>query len=153
MKTTEVRPEDLTPAKMAEMSAHAIAAVLGLGYMGDCNVMDHDGYFYNTKHWEKDDYADCLAFTRADGKLYVELGTIHREDDMDTCLQVIGYQHSLGKPNVEVQIEACHATWGLETAEDFDGKFVQTFTPDEWGYIDEEPVWEAIKGWLFGLMN
>ena len=144
------KQKQLTAEQLASMSAHDIAKQLGLGYSGDMNPIDHDGTFYETSNWQAYGYVSCLRFTRADGHLWVEYGTINRADDMAECLRTIGAESA---DSVEVEIEACLATWGAEVSDDFGGPYSQMFNENEHDDIDESEVWDSVVGWLYGLVD
>ena len=146
--------------KYSSMSAFEIAKELGIGYTGDCNVVDHDGTFYETLNWERYGYSECVRFFRVsdDGdRLYVECATINRPDDLTDCYRCCGFDliggllHGNGQepfvPTPEVEIECTLAYWGVEVVEDFGGPYVQKFDDG----TDEDKIWEAVSDWMNSL--
>jgi hypothetical protein len=144
---------------LSDLSAFEIAKRLKCGFTGDCNPIDHNGTFYDTRDWAEYGYASCVAFTRLPDEgngatLLVECGTIHRpltEKELLECFATCGQSGDRIGRTPEVEIECVLAHWGFEVQEDFGGPYTQQFPEDEDGCIDEDEVWQAIEGWLSGL--
>jgi len=140
-----------TPTQLADMDPHEIAKQLGIEYSGDVNAIPHGGTFYSTENWDRYGYADCLRFDSYEDLVCVELGTINRADDMDSCFRTIGLSADEVESSfrIHVEIEACLATWGMETLQDFSGDYRVTMGED-WNNV-ERRLWKHAIGWLYGL--
>jgi len=128
--------------RLASLSGWQIAKDLGLGYSGDCNAIDHGGFFYNPTHWDDWGYAEIVQFT-PDGdwegnRLRVERGTINRPDDLDAVFAQSGIDPE-ERGNIHAQIEAVRYHNGAEW-DDRDSGF-RLYNPDLWA---EWRLWRSI---------
>lgn len=149
----------LTIKQLIEDNPSEIAKHLGIGYCGDMNPFDHDGYFYSTKDWTDHGYAECVKVSHCDGQVFVEAGTIKKPDNIEDCFQSSGWARYVGDPSrlvqgtdviditPEVEIECVEGHWGSETHEDFGGPYRHSFPED----VSERRFWKHAIGWISEL--
>ena len=147
---------------LESMSPWDIAELLGVGFTGDMNPVDHGGTWYETRNWVEYGYASAVSMYRVYNRLYVEFCTINKMD-LDAALRCCGWERcGEGKVRqegttdeldlcVEMEIECCLSYAGAETDEDFSGPYLRKFRPNKDGNLREFRVWDEIKGWLESL--
>jgi hypothetical protein len=131
--------------KISESTPWAFAEAVGIGYSGDMNPMQHGGFFYGFKDWEAYDYAAVVEFWHdpENGKLVVQLGTVHKPDDMEPAFRCSGIGAE-EQSNIHAQIEACRAYGGIEP-DGTDYPFLKSFDLETWR---ERNIWKSVRGWI-----
>lgn len=153
---------------LSSLSGWELAELFGCHFTGDVNPLRHGGTFYEADNWERYGYAFCVSFADVDGKLLVEAGTINRPKDMAPCFKCCGIAPK-DQNNIHAQIESALGYWGLETDEDFSGRYSRWFeercdvyTDDDtdlWVENDgtvfetEDSLLESLSGWIKGLTS
>lgn len=147
--TTATR-EDIR--ELASLSGGDLAERMGCQFAGDNNYTDYGGYFYETHHWQRYGYAECVMFECYEGRKVVTAATINKYQDMAQCLATIGLTLEDLKsfePEVRVlvEIEACKSTWGAEPTEDFSGQYKHDFPED----VKDHRILGKAIGWIENL--
>lgn len=125
------------------------ATELGLHYMGDCNI-EHGGYFYNADDW-KYGYAMAVDVCIADGKLFVQTGTINKLSDSD-MFEVYSTVDFDGMPEEQCrhyEIDYCKSQFGVES--DYDDTNAGFDMSDCGDYFKSANGWISIdnlQGWI-----
>jgi hypothetical protein len=141
--------------QVASLSGWDVAAHYGCSYIGDCNAIDHGGYFYDPRDWEPYGYASVVEFWRDpedDDVLYVQRGTVHRPQtakEWRSAWSCIGAPEDDTRHNVHAQIDAARSWGGIET----DGTSypaLKTFRTTDW---HEWRIWRSVHDWLAALGN
>lgn len=145
----------LDPKKCADWHGWDIAKELGIGYSGDCNVIEHGGYFYSLRDWSRWGYASCVEFymlwDEPGAILHVEAGTISRPDpeELSRIIQQSGINYEVD-PRVlppdgrmiyptALEIECARDYWGIEPGYCHDD--YRTFNLETW---KEWRIWKAV---------
>lgn len=114
-----------------DVSAHAVAELLGLDYSGDRNL-EHGGFFYDSQNWESYGYADAVRVSIDDGCIFIDIGTIIRPENMADALRCCRYSIDKETGNIVsdsgdivaergseafrlCEIECCEADGGIES--------------------------------------
>ncbi len=137
----------ITALQAQDMNPWLLAQELGICYTGDMSPFDHGGTFYSIADWEHG-YASCVRFERVEGRTLVEYGTINRcDDDMNAAHDYCDTPDEF-RETVVGQVEACLFHGGVETAEDFGGRYLEWFDEDQ-----ESAAWEQAINWIRGLSS
>lgn len=135
---------------LASLGAWEIARFYGCDYSGDCNPLEHGGYFYDSRNWEAYGYASCVEFWEdcENDCLVVQRGTINKPsnpEDMESAWQCIGIApDDENRSNIHAQIDAIRSYCGIEP----DGTSypdLKNFRLEDW---QEWRIWRSIDGWL-----
>ncbi len=139
---------------IADLAGWNIAKHYNCGYSGDSDPIQHGGFFYDVRDWEKYGYANCVELwmdPESEDVLHVQTGTInkpYRPEDMESCWQSMEIDSDDEiRSNINAQIEVVRSSWGIEP----DGtKYpcVKTFRLAEWA---EWRIWRSVAGWLTSL--
>jgi len=156
-------------ATWAEASPWELAKLLGIGYCGDSNPVDHDGWFYGVHDWPDHGYASIVEFTRDGSTLWVECRTVNHPGDKETAEAFASHDVDpfdlSDSERVFAEIECVRGHWGSEPVEDYSGRLAQRFRryetddderewmDDEGNRLDEDGIWNAVAGWIKGLAN
>ena len=125
----------MTPTRdfdqLASLAGWDLAKELGCEFSGDCNFIDHDGYFYDARDWDHYGYASCVAFSRipehgthwmdADNTLHVEACTINRPDSVTEraeCLASCGWRYEGEGEDLSIVDVGNHTNCGNVIADD-----------------------------------
>ncbi len=143
--------QKLTNEQLADMPPWQIADAIGIGYDGDINPVEHGGFFYDFRDWERWGYANAVEFwedpeTHA---LVVQTGTIHKPNDMTATLLHFGAELAdEERNNIHFQISACKAHISMQ-CDGTEYTYLKTFNPDHWR--KEKNIWKSIRGWIEAL--
>ena len=136
--------------RIASMSSWDIAKHYGCSFSGDCNPIEHGGFFYDSRDWEAYGYASCVEFwdDHENGCLIVQRGTIQKPsqpEDMNSAFRCIGMAvDDENRENIHAQIEAVRYYCGIEP----DGTSypdLKNFDLDQW---QEWRIWRSIEGYI-----
>lgn len=154
MKTTT---NNLTIDECCSLSAWDIAERLGLGYSGDCNCLEHGGYFYSKSNWTDYGYASAVEFWHEGDILHVTRGAIYKKDECITDEAIADCYGSDYSPNgeelaagcfsrsMELEVDMCRSQWGIEPR---DGAQPKPFNLEAW---KEERIWKIVLPHLVAL--
>lgn len=135
-----------TVKELVECDPNKVARQMGIYYFGSSDPLI-GGVFYSIADWEEHRYANCVRFFQAEGKLFVENGTIHRMipseeiEAMEYCDTPIDLYD-----NVHCQIEITCEMDGVETDEDHTGLQIKAY--QEGVNYSEEKVYSECLMWL-----
>ncbi len=147
---------NITIKQLRERAPWGLAKKLRIGYFGDCNPVEHGGFFYSLKDWAQYGYAETVEFYTYENRYYVSLGTINRPSDLSAALRCIGFElNANGKLSgngetdlpltLEIEIEASKAYYGIETADSF------SFAPDKNGWAPEFKIMKFARPHILNL--
>lgn len=131
----------MTKHELASASPWDIATYFNCHFTGDMNPIDHGGVFYDSRDWEKNGYACAVEFFTMKNTLYVQRGTIHKCDDLESAFDCIGLPVS---DDIHMQIEACRSHDGTEP----EGNYypdAMSYNLDNW---TEANIWKSVRGYI-----
>lgn len=140
--------------RIANLDAYDIAAEYGCDYSGDSDPINHDGFFFDARDWERYGYASIVEFwTNDDGReqiTIVECRTVNKPSDMGPVWQSYGIgPDDPIRDSVQAQIEAVKSWHGSDPVEDFSGPYVKRFNLADWP--NHWRIWRSVEGWIKSL--
>jgi hypothetical protein len=146
--------EKATFQRIASLTGWAVADHFGCSYSGDSDPIDHGGFFYDARDWDRYGYARVVDFWTDpddDGVLNVSRGTVlaPSADQWPRVWSCCGIADPADRANLHCQIDAARAHFGMEP----DGTRypdVLRFRFDDW---TEWRIWRSIAPWLAALAS
>lgn len=140
-------PRRLTSAELASMPAWDAARALGCSYEGDCNPIDHDGFFFSLHDWLENGFCNVVEFwvDPDANQLVVSCGSIHRPDDEQELARALSGAgippDEIDPNNPAIEIVACRYMNGIEP-----DAYAQ---PMRFRYgTNEARIWGRVRGWI-----
>lgn len=126
--------------QLASQSGRDIAQHFRCSYYGDCDPINHGGFFYDPRDWEAYGYASCVEFwTHPEtGELIVRSGVINRVGDFDKCMTYNGITDPIDRENVDIQIECFRWYSGIEPD---DYQITRRYNLENW---QEWRIWRSV---------
>jgi hypothetical protein len=103
------------PSESVDFRPEVLCNNTDLIYSGDCNPIDHDGRWIDTRDWAEHGYASCVGICSYDNLIDIEFGTINKTGtlaEMATC-----YGIDVDEITMHHKIDYAHSQFGAENGD------------------------------------